>query len=495
MDRKSKIRIIELAAIVILACCFSGCHSVGPDYEQPAIELPDSWHSPVEQNLNDQVSDHSNMAAWWVDFNDPVLSDLVVRAIDGNKSLKVAHSRILQARAALGIESSELYPKLNLASSGQWVRQGDLDHTTDTSRLLQGDKYYQLYSVGLDSSWELDIFGGVKRSLQAAQASLEATETDMYDVLVTLSAEVAINYISLRQSQLQLQILEKSIEYQQEAHSLIRCRYESGMGDELAVHQSEYSLKNSRSQLPALNTAIQQACNRIAVLLGEQPGTMQEQLQVYRDFPVVPDSITAGVPADIIRRRPDIRSAESRLIYQTAKVGVAKADLYPHLILNGTISTSAASVNDLGEQVFDADAWVVQGGPQIVWNIFNAGAVKNNIKVQTHMTEQALLNYEQAILSAHEEVETALAGLADKKLQYSTILQAVAGAKQAAELADYQYRSGLAEYSIVLESERTMLSFENQLAQCRGAMAIDLIRLYKALGGGWDIAQLAQSEK
>jgi NodT family efflux transporter outer membrane factor (OMF) lipoprotein len=317
--------------------------------------------------------------------------------------------------------------------------------------------------------------------VEAAEANLQYSQEDWRDVLVTLLAEVAVNYCDLRTYQTRIDVAESSLNAQSETYQLTIWRSQAGLSDDLAVQQARYNLENTRSTIPTLRTGLEEAKNRIAVLLGEQPGAVHEKLDKRGTIPVASLKIAVGVPADILRRRPDVRKAERNLAAQTARVGVATADLYPKFKLTGSIGLEALSA----ENLFSSGSKFSSFGPSITLPIFDGGAIRKNIEVQSALQEQYLIAYEAAVLSAVEEVENALVAYAEEQRRRQSLLDATAAAKQAAELAQKKYSSGLADFTSVLDAERSLLSFQDSLAQSEGMVTTNLIRLYKALGGGW----------
>ncbi len=296
--------------------------------------LSTTWHSELKGGLISEEMNPQTLAAWWTILNDQELSSLIDRAVSGNLDLKKARARIREARARRGIAKADLFPTLDATGSATWSR---------TSKDTGSGKTNDLYSANFDAGWELDIFGGLRRSVEAAEADLQASEEDLRDVLVSLLAEVALNYIDVRTSQVQISVAEANLEAQSETYQLTQWRYEAGLSDELAVQQARYSLENTRSLIPTLRTGLEEAMNRIAVLLGEQPGKVHSELEKREPIPVTPLNVAVGVPADLLRRRPDVRQAERELAAQTARIGVATADLYPKLTLSGSIGLEALS--------------------------------------------------------------------------------------------------------------------------------------------------------
>jgi NodT family efflux transporter outer membrane factor (OMF) lipoprotein len=416
--------------------------------------------------------DPQALAAWWTTLNDPELSSLIDRAVLGNLDLKKALARVREARARRGMAKADLFPTLDATGSATWSRSSKDTGTGKTS---------DLYAASFDAGWELDIFGGVRRSVEAAEADLRTGHEGLRDVLVSLLAEVALNYVEVRTFQTRLTVAEANLEAQNETYQLTLWRYQAGLSDELAVQQARYNLENTRSQIPTLRTGLEEAMNRIAVLLGEQPGKIHEEVKKQVPIPVTPLKVAVGVPADLLRRRPDVRRAESQLAAQTARVGVATADLYPKFTLSGSIGLEALSMSNLSS----SGIWSLSGGPGITWAIFKAGAIRQNIEVQSALEEQYFIAYEAAVLSALEEIENALVAYAEEQQRRQSLSEATQAAQKAVELAQHKYQAGLTDFSNVLDAQRSLLSFQDQLAQSNGTVTSNLVRLYKAVGGGW----------
>jgi NodT family efflux transporter outer membrane factor (OMF) lipoprotein len=430
------------------------------------------WHTQLKGGLTTEEMDPQTLAAWWMTLNDPGLSSLIDRAVLGNLDLKKALARVRESRARRGMAKADLFPTLDATGSGNW-RRSDKD--------TGSGKTSDLFAATFDAGWELDIFGGVRRSVEAAGADLQAIQDGLRDVLVSLLAEVALNYLDVRTFQVRLTVAEANLEAQSETYQLTQWRYGAGLSDELAVQQARYNLENTRSQIPTLRTRLEEAMNRIAVLLGEQPGKVHAELEKREPIPVAPLEVAVGVPADILRRRPDIQRTERELAAQTARIGVATADLYPKFTLSGSIGLEVLSLSNLSS----SGTWSLSGGPRISWAIFKPGAIRQNIEVQSALQEQALIQYEAAILGALEEVENALVAYAGEQQRRDDLRKATRAAQKTVELAQHKYQAGLTDFSNVLDGQRSLLSFEDQLAQSDGAVTSNLVRLYKALGGGW----------
>jgi len=458
--------------VVLLITIISGCVSVGPDYVRPDTAVYKDWNTPLKSDSNSKETNTQTLGAWWSTLGDPKLSNLIERTTKGNLDLKKARARIREARARRGVAKAGFFPTLDATGSANRSKGSE-----DSGNGTTGD----LYAVGFDAAWELDIFGGVRRSVEAAQANLEASEEDRRDILVSLTAEVAINYIDVRIYQTRLAVATSNLKTQEETHQLIVWRNQAGLSDELAVQQARLNLESTRSKIPTLRTGLEEAMNRIAVLLGEQPGKVHGELTNQEPIPVAPENVAVGVPADVMRRRPDVRKAERDLASQTAKVGVATADLYPKFKISGTIGLEALSAGNL----FTSGSRTYSFGPSITIPLFAGGSIRQNIEIQSAVQEQYLIAYENAVLSALEEVENALAAFREEQSRRQSLIDATDAAKQAAELAKIKYQAGLTDFSNVLDAERSLLSIEDELAQSEGTVTSNLIRLYKALGGGW----------
>ena len=471
-------RLIRLL-VALLSLALAGC-AVGPKYTPVKPEAPKKWHTKLQEGLTARRPDPQTLAHWWTTLNDPVLSSLEARAVKGNLDLKKALARIREARALRGIEKARLFPWLDASGSAQEIRTSAYSTEETMGKKRRGEES-KLYKVGFDSSWELDIFGGTKRSIQAAQAELEATREGLHDVLVSLLAEVALNYVEVRTYQERLRAARTNLKAQQHIYELNLSRYRAGLIDELAVQQSRYVLENTRAQIPTLETGLERAENRLAVLLGEKPGALHRELAPNRTIPVPPVKVAVGIPADTLRHRPDVRRAERELAAATARIGVAKSELYPKFNLSGTIGLESVSTGHLWEWVSRTSGF----GLNVLWKIFHAGALRQNIKVQTARQKQAFLQYKSTILKALEEVENALVSYAKEQQRLASLRSAVKAARLAYEIAWDRYKAGLVDFTDVLDAERSLQSYQDKLAQSEGAVTSNLVRLYKALGGGW----------
>ncbi|OGW37030.1 MAG: RND transporter [Nitrospirae bacterium GWC2_56_14] len=450
----------------------TGCATVGPDYIRPEIPMPQKWSDKSSVSTPAEPRDSRALATWWATLNDPKLSELIDHAVNNNPDLKKAQAAVREARALRGVSAADQYPSLDATASASRLR---------SSEATGGGKAQNVYSAGLDATWELDIFGGKRRAVEAAQADLEASEADLNGVLVSLAGEVALNYVDLRSYQAKLTIAEANCDAQAETYQIAEWRHEAGLATQLDLEQAKMSLEQTRAQIPTLEAGLAAAKNRLSVLVGKHPGALDAELAETKPIPTVQFTIAVGIPADALRSRPDVQKAERQLAAQTARIGVATADLYPKLSLTGSIGLEALSPG----KVFSAGNESYGLSLPISWNIFDAGRVRQNIKVQNTLQEQALAHYEATILSALEEVENALIAYAKEQTRLQSLAAAEQAAQQAFELAKTRYISGLTDFQVVLDSQRSLLTVQELRAISEAQVAADLIRLYKAVGGGW----------
>ena len=468
MRLKSFKSIMTWQPIIIVFALFmmNGCSSVGPDYSPPQMTLPEQWHS---ETANPEKPDPQVLAKWWEALEDPLLTRLIQQAVEHNPDIQQALSRVREARYQRIKTRSSLFPSLD--ATGAFRKSGSSD--TDTTS--------ELYSAGLDAGWELDIFGKNRRAAEAANADLEAQIEDYHDVMVTLLAETALNYIELRTLQSRLSVTLSNVETQKETWDLLNALSEAGRADELAVAQARYNLESSRAKIPDLNAQIEAVMNHLAVLTGAYAGALHEDLSSPKSMPQISKDLAVGIPADIVRQRPDIRQAERALAAQTALTGEAMAQQYPNFSLSGSIGVQALSADKL----ISSPTRIWSFGPSLSLPLFNANAVGSNIKINEERQNQALIQYKATVLNAMEEVEKALTDYAKDHQKLEVLQIAADAARLAAELAQYQYTTGLTDFSDVLDAQRSLLSFEDQVVEIRGTLLSDVVGLYKALGGGW----------
>ncbi len=457
----------------ILLILLPSCMTVGPNYTPPKASSPDSWHSTMGQKgITIASTSADELAHWWTLFNDPVLTRLIAQATADNTDLRQAQARVRESRARRGISHARRFP--TLTANGKTSK-------SQSSKETGSNATRELYSASFDAGWELDLFGGKRRTEEATQADLAASGEDLHDVLVSLLAEVARNYVELRSDQTKLNIAQKDIAAREESAALTLQRVTTGLAAQQEMEQAITSLEQARAQLPSLETNLHQTKNRLAVLLGAPPGSLGAELGKTCPIPTPPEHIVVGVPAEVLRHRPDVRRAERELAAQTARIGQATAALYPNFSLSGSIGLDAFTP----ARLFNSSARSSSAQAGISWSIFDFGAIRQNIEVQNARQEQALGKYEGTILSALAEVENAITAYANEQQRCQSLTLATASAQKSLQLAEQQYKVGLVNFFTVLDSQRTWLSLQNQLAGSHAAIATNLISLYKALGGGW----------
>jgi NodT family efflux transporter outer membrane factor (OMF) lipoprotein len=431
------------------------------------------------------VADDATLASWWTVLNDPTLDQLIEQAVKDNKSVVQAIARVRESRARRNISAAALFPTIagsgSARDSERTVRADDFPATGGGSDSFTSSG--ETYGVGLDASWELDLFGGNRRSLEAATASLGAAEADLRDVLITLLGDVGLNYVNARTTQARLDFAERNLESQRELVDITRWRADAGLATVLDVEQARASYQQTLAQLPALESALEAAMNRLAVLTGREPGALHSLLTERRPIPTAPRAVAAIVPAEVLRRRPDLRSAERRLAAQTAQVGVATAALYPSLSLSGSFGLASASAGDL----FSSGTGTTGYGLSLNVPIFRAGALRQQVVAQNALVDQAVATYEATVLAILEEVENALTDWANEHRRHEALVQAADAARLASELALVQYNAGLVDFQTVLTADRQLILVEDSLAVSSGELTSNLIRVYKAFGGGWSV--------
>jgi NodT family efflux transporter outer membrane factor (OMF) lipoprotein len=474
---------------ILVLITLAGCKAVGPDYTPPRPAMPEQFvglSGPGAMHSTETTADPlapGAIASWWTSLNDPVLSGLIDRAIAGNLDLRLAEARLREARALRGIEDTRRFPTVDATAGASRRRDSE-----NTGQPGIGTDDVNNFQIGVDASWELDVFGGIRRSIEAADADLMAAEEDRRAILVSLAAEVALNYVELRQFQQRRFVADNSIKTQRDTVDLTRSRLDAGLAAELEVAQSQAQLATRLSQRPPLLTGERAAMYRIGVLLGQHPGALMGELSTDAPpaeastlIPKTTAAIAAGLPSDLLRRRPDIRRAERRIAGATARVGVATADLFPRFSLTGAFGLEAEELDPL----FDSTSrtWLI--GPAVRWNIFDRARIHRTIDAANEREQQALLAYEQTVLVALEDVENALIRLANEQERNTALKGAVASNRRAVDLADERYRSGVGDFLDVLDGQRLLYDSEDALVASDAELTRAVIALYRALGGGW----------
>ena len=481
-------RIFTIAIMLILF--FTSCASLGPDFETPTADMSDEWIDADEPVLK---SDPNNFENWWKVFDDPILDSLIASAYKQNLSLQVAGLRVLEARAQLGIAVGNLYPQK------QQVRGGATYNTLseNAANTFQGDLDYWDYDSGFDIAWELDFWGRFKRGIESADARLLASMADYDDFLVSLLAEVANAYVVIRTFEKRIYLAEENVELQKHSLRITEVRFQNGATTELDVQQAKTLLRNTQASIPQLNAGNRQARHALSTLLGKPPSELNSILDGEIEIPAAPIEVATGIPAELLRRRPDIRRAEFEAAAQSALIGVAKAELYPSFSLVGSLGLKSSgktnttrSGDDGADELFDGDSVEFFGGPSFTWNIFNYGRIKNEVRVQDARFEQLLVNYQDTVLRAAREVEDAMVGFLQARQAEEYLSESVDAASRSVELALIQYRDGVENYQRVIDTQTSLVSQQDLWTQTRGSIATNLIEMYRALGGGWQIRQV-----
>jgi NodT family efflux transporter outer membrane factor (OMF) lipoprotein len=480
-------------AILLLfcVCLLSGC-AVGPDYVRPAAPDWPEWSTADSPAIRSEAGD---LGQWWQVFHDPLLDRLIETACQENLDLHIAGLRILESRAQLGIAVGGLYPQQQVIRGG-YTHTGLSKHTANTQPGM--DMNYGEASLGFDAAWELDLWGKFRRAVEAGRATLDVSVAQYDDILVTLTAEVARTYILIRTLGARLAIARENAAIQKRSLQVAQARFQGGEVSELDESQAKALLNETLAAVPRLQSGLKQARNGLAILLGMLPGQVDAVLTLHEPgtIPQAPGEIAVGAPAQLLRRRPDIRLAERRLAAQCALIGIAKADLYPSFSLFGTIGLRASDAeltfadfpkrSDLGD-LWRSDSVEFMGGPSFSWNIFNYGRIKNNVRVQDARFQQLAVDYRNTVLKAAQEVEDAMAAFLMAHEELGHLSESLAAAMRSVELSTVQYREGLVDFQRVLDTQRFQTQVQDLLTSTQGAVALHLIATYKALGGGWEI--------
>jgi NodT family efflux transporter outer membrane factor (OMF) lipoprotein len=460
------------ARLCIYAFCLiliAGCKG-GPNFQPPQTPVPAAWVGPVPP---EPAPPEQDLARWWALFSDPTLTSLIKRAVVSNLDVQVAEARIRQARASRGIAAGGLGPTLNATGS---FRRSQGPGPAGTAGPIVNQ-----YQAGFDAAWELDFFGGVRRNVEAAQADLQAAIEARRDTLVTLTSEVALNYIDLRAFQEQIAIAQRNLKAQQHTADLTRQRLTGGFASRLDVENANAQVATTAAQIPVLETSAQQTIYNLSILLGLEPGALLQELTPVSQIPAGPPAVPVGVPAELLRRRPDIRLAEAQIHAATARIGVAVADLFPRISLSATADTQGDKFSSLTD--WANRFWTL--GPSANWTLFSTGRVRSNIELQRALEAESMITYRKTVLAALQEVENALIASAKEQEHRQALVDAVAANRSAVELATELYTAGQTDFLNVLQAQRSLYTSEDALAQSIRTISTDIVALYKALGGGW----------
>ncbi len=468
--------LFSVAGLVGASLFLNGCLSVGPDYEKPELTVVDSWGEAV---TNSFLSGTNNISEWWTAFNDDILDKLILSAATNSPDLKIAAERINEAAALRGVAKSFWYPDISGDGTISRLQASEKAYST----LPPGKNKATYYSIGGSMAWELDLWGRVRRLVEASDASVQASIEDYRDVMVMLYGEIAYQYIQVRTLQNRIELTKESISLQKETLQVTIDRNNAGLAPDLDLYQAKMNLAQSQATIPPLRMALAKSIHRLSVLAGQTPTALMDLMNIDSSkIPVPPASITVGLPADLLRQRPDIRSAERRLASQTAMIGAKKAELYPAFSLPGMLKLEAYDAGDLG-----GDALSYGFGPAFRWNLFNGGRIRSQIKAEESKTRQAYINYQKVVLNALEDVENAMVSIKEERLRVASLRKAVAASSKSVELVKDLYKAGLTDFQNVLTTEQAYMKHQDDLAKAEGNIAGYTVQLYKALGGGWSV--------
>jgi len=483
VDNYLKASRVGLIVVGVSSLFLSACTTVGPDFEKPQPEVAPEWL----QAENEQIStDPATYRDWWKNFNDPVLDQLIDRAYQNNLTLQIAGLRVYEARAILGVATGAKYPQIQqmVASAGGTRLSTNAEPISNLPDPIRDgvDNTFGNYRVGFDAAWEMDFWGKYRRIDESAGANYLAKIATYDDVLVTITAEVASAYILLRTLEERLSIAENNVALQQRSLQISSVRNRNQLTTELDPALARSLLSTTEALVPVLRATIRDIKNALSMLLGESPGDIDDLLAQSSGIPTPPMEASLGVPSDLLRRRPDIRRAEYRAASQSARIGVAKADLYPALSLVGNVGMASGDVGDL----FESDSFRAFGFLSFRWNIFNYGRIKNLVRAEDARFQQSIVNYHNTVLRSLMEVEGASNRFIEAQAEAEALAGGVEASGRAVELAEIQYREGTATYTRVLESQRFQLLTQDSHANARGRIGTNFVAMYKALGGGWD---------
>ena len=470
-----------LLAVMLLA---AGCPKVGPNYKQPPLATEDTWLETADKRVSTQPANYRD---WWQTFKDPVLDRLIDTAYRQNLPLRQAGVRVLEARAQLGIARGNLFPQKQQAT-------GSLNFTRlsggQPESLFSPEQSFFYSSLGGAVSWELDFWGKFRRAIESADASLLASIADYDSTLVSLTADVANAYINIRTLEKRLDIARKNVIIQKESLQIAEFRFEGGTTSLRDVEQAKTVLASTESTIPQLESQVRQAKNGLCVLLGLPPQHLTEELKGPEKIPSPPYTVAVGIPADLLRRRPDVKRAEFQAAAQCGQIGVAKADLLPAFYLTGTFGFQSTNLG--GSTLGDIFRWESRGmtaGPSFQWNILNYGRLRNNVRVQDARFQELLLAYQNTVLKAQQEVEDSLVAFLKSQVQARFLAESAAAAQRSVDLAVIQYREGITDFTTVLTAQQSLLVQQDNLAATVGNIALNLVGVYRALGGGWEIRE------
>ncbi len=452
---------------------------LGPDFHTPEATVPSSWNADNPHLFKKPSKDDSII--WWEQFKDPVLNELIQAGQEQNLTLLSAGLRIMESRAQLALVRGNRYPQ---------VQEMTGDAITIGTTSSPSDRYYNTASIGFDVGWELDFWGKFSRSIESADAQLLASIADYDDLLVSLTAEIARTYVEIRTLEERISLAQKNAALQEDSLELVILQFEAGEVSELDVLQARTLLFSTLATVPNLQAVLAIYNNGLAILLGILPGEVDKYLLPGKGIPAIATKVSMEIPAELLRRRPDIRQAEMQAAAQSAQIGIARSELFPSFTLFGSIgwSSSDRDGGSLGD-IFDSNSFSYSFGPAFTWNLFHYGRLKNQVRIQDARFQQLLVNYQSTVLNAAREVEDAVQSYGKAKNEADLVLRAMIDSKKSTELSILMYKEGLSDYQRVLDSTRSLTQKQDQYAQTKGKIATFVIALYKAFGGGWQIRE------
>jgi NodT family efflux transporter outer membrane factor (OMF) lipoprotein len=455
---------------------------VGPNYERPPAPLASGWIDAPNPRVKSEPADYS---AWWTVFHDPVLDDLVRTAYAQNVNLRVAGTRVLEARAQRAIAVGALFPQKQTAN-------GEFSHTQVSGNIanVPPHRFFDEWATGLNASWEIDFWGKIRRTIESTEDLVDSSVDDYDNVMVTLIGDVATAYVQYRIFEQQIVYTKENIRIQRDSLRVATARWKAGQTSQLGVAQASSLLAQLEATVPVLESGLRQANNQICVLLGMPPAELADRLGPRN--PIVPQSppeVVVGIPADLIRRRPDLRSAERLIAAQNAQIGVAEADWYPAFFINGSLGYDA---KDLAKLV-SPKSFTGQVGPAFQWNILNYGRILNDVRLQDFKTQDLVGVYQQKVLSAAQEVENGIISFLNSQRETTSLAASVEAAKLTLKLATDNFVAGTIDYTPVFVAEQFLVQQQNAYAQAQGDIALGLIQVYRALGGGWELRLAEQA--
>lgn len=483
--RPRLIRAVGLCAAVL---SLAGCTMVGPDFTKPVAPVSQQWQGADGAMLTRQPT---KMVEWWQVFEDPILDELIQAAYRNNYNVKIAGLRVLEARAQLGVAVGNLYPQLQQANgSVTWASA-----SRNAANTAGGDLDFRQYSVGANVSWELDFWGKFRRAVESADANLAASVAAYDNTLVLLMAQVADTYVAIRTAEEQLAVARENTALQRRSVEITEVRYRNGDIDELDLQQARTQLLATEATIPQLQIGLIQARNALATLLGRPSGGMEAVLARGRaKIPAAPAEIAMGAPADLLRRRPDVRQAELAAEAQNALVGVTEGDLYPSFGIGGFLGVVAADGTNTTRSgqsgagvLFNANSFAYSAGPYFSWNVLNYGRIKNQVRAQDARLQQSLADYQNTVLNAAQEVEDNMTAFLYGRQQEEILSRNVVAAQRSLALASILYREGYSDFQRVLDAQTALLAAQQRHVSSRGGTVRSAIGIYRALGGGWQI--------